>query len=490
MRFYFLFLLAISTALTTKAQLSVSDSIDVFVKTKMQQRNIPALQLAIVKDGKIVKSNHYGIANLEHAVPVNDQTLFYINSITKAFVGVAIMQLAEEGKLKITDPISKYLDSLPTAWQQISLQQVLTHTSGLPDIIDENEQVFGGSERMAWKKVTSLPIQSKPGERFSYNQAGYVALGKIINKLSGMHFTTYIAERQFRVAGMTRTRFGDSYDVVANSAGAYTLKKMVDGNFVRNDTPGVSYIQFPLFYRTAAGIMSTAKEMADWIISLQSGKLLKDKASIDLLFTPAVLNNGKTGGFDALLNGYALGWPTIGRSEHPAVAPVGGGRNALFIYLKDDLSIVILSNLMGSSPERMIDEIAGFYINEMHEANGFGLQPGLKKLRSALLKEGFKNPLSLVKTLKKNEPTIELRENELNAWGYQLLAQQQPAKALAIFQLNTELYPKSANVYDSLAEIYEIMEDKPKALLNYKKVLTIDPEHKNAISRIKALTGS
>jgi len=200
------------------AQRLTSDSVDVFIKTKMQQRNIPGLQLAVIRQGNIVKQNSYGLASLEHDILATDQSMFSINSITKAFVGVAIMQLTEEGKLKVDDPISMYLDSLPESWKGITVKQVLTHTSGLPDIIDAKEDVLGdGDEFKAWEAVKTLPLEFKAGEKFSYNQTGYVILGKIINKLSGMHFTKFIEDRQFRIADMKLTRFADSYDVVTNS---------------------------------------------------------------------------------------------------------------------------------------------------------------------------------------------------------------------------------------------------------------------------------
>ncbi|WP_454801600.1 serine hydrolase [Mucilaginibacter phyllosphaerae] len=479
---------ALLTPISLQAQILTSDSIDVFVKQKMQQKHIPALQLAIIRNNKIIKLNTYGTANLEYNIAATDQSIFSINSITKAFTGVAIMQLAEEGKLKITDPISMYLDSLPVAWQKITLQQVLTHTSGLPDILDEDEMVLGhGSEKLALQKVKALPMEFNTGDKFSYNQTGYVLLGQIINKLSGMHFTKFIEERQFKVAGMPLTRFGDSYDVVPNTAGAYRMTKMVDGQFTMNNNPGTAYIQFPLFFRTAAGILSTAGDMANWIIALKEGKLLKDKASIETMWKPAILNNGKIGGFNGLTNGYALGWPTVTRDEHPAVGPVGGGRSALFVYLKDDLSIVVLTNLMGGNPDRFIDEIAGYYINDMHEANGFGLAPNLKKLRAQLLKKGFDNAVSIASNLKKQNASFQLEENSLNTWGYQLLNQKKTSEALNIFKLNTILYPGSANAYDSYAEVLEIAGNKADALTNYKKSIRLNPNNKNAAEQIKKL---
>ncbi len=456
----------------------------------MQRLHIPALQVAVVRGGKIVKNKTYGVANLENNIQATDQTIFSVNSITKAFTGVAVMQLAEEGKLEITAPLSRYLDSLPPTWQGITLQQVLTHISGLPDMLDAEEQVIGhNDEGEAMQKVKALPMEFKTGEKFQYNQTGYVLLGQIITKLSGMHFTKFIEERQFKVAGMRLTRFGDSYDVIPNYAGAYTMTRQVGNGFVRNNVPGIGYMQFPVFFRTAAGIQSTATDMANWIIALKTGRLLKRQKSIDLMWTPAILNNGTIGGFNKLTNGYALGWPTVTRKEHPAVGPVGGGRSALFIYLKDDLSIVVLTNLMGGNPDRFIDEIAGYYIPDMHEANGFGLPENVKKLRTALLKQGFANADKVAAGLKRADPTFVLNEQDLNAWGYQLLSQKKAAEALSVLKLNTTLFPKSANAYDSLGEIQELTGNKKEALLSYRQSLTLNPENKNAANRIAELSG-
>ena len=468
---------------------SAPDSIDVFLNRVMQAKKIPALQVAVISNGKVVKNATYGMANLEHRVKATDQTIFSINSITKAFTGVAIMQLAEAGKLKLTDPLSNHLDSLPEAWRPISIQQVLSHISGLPDMDDADGLIMGkGDERLAMQEITKHPMDFKTGEKFSYNQTGYVLLGQIITKLSGMHFTKFIESRQFAVADMKLTRFGDSYDVVPNSAGSYTLTKQKGEQFIGNDKPGVSYIQFPEFYRTAAGILSTATDMANWIIALKSGKLLNDKASIEAMWTPAVLNNGEIAGFNRLTNGYALGWPTVSRAEHPAVAPVGGGRSALFVYRNDDLSIVVLSNLMGSNPDQFIDELAGFYIPDIKAENGFGLSPALKRLNNELKKTGFEQANKVMSDLKKTNPTFALSDEELNGWGYQLLAQKRFKEALSVFKLNVALHSKSANAFDSLAEMYEVLEQPKEALIHYKKSLSLNKENTNAVKRILALS--
>lgn len=483
-------LFSISLACSVSAQeVTQPDSIDVFLQNKMQRLHIPALQVAVVRDGKIVKSKTYGIANLENSISATDKTIFSVNSITKAFTGVAVMQLAEEGKLEITAPLSRYLDSLPEKWRSITLQQVLTHISGLPDMLDAEEQVLGhNDEAEAMQKVKLLPMEFNPGERFQYNQTGYVLLGQIITKLSGMHFTKFIEERQFKPAGMQLTRFGDSYDVVPNYAGAYTMTRQMGDSFVRNNTPGIGYMQFPVFFRTAAGIQSTATDMANWIIALKTGRLLKQQKSIDAMWSPALLNNGKIGGFNKLTNGYALGWPTVTRKDHPAVGPVGGARSALFVYLKDDLSIVVLTNLMGGNPDRFIDEIAGFYIPEMHEANGFGLSENVMKLRAGLLKQNFLNADKVVAGLKKADPSFALDEQEVNAWGYQLLGQKKPAEALSVFKLNASQFPQSANAYDSLGEVQELNGNKKEALASYQRSLALNPKNKNAAGRIAELS--
>lgn len=462
-----------------------SDSIDVFVKTQMQKRGIPGLQLAIVKNGKIIKTANYGLANVQDSIPVTNNSLFTINSITKAFTGVAIMQLVEAGKLKRSSPASDFLPDLPANWEPVTVLQLLSHTSGIPDIVDPEESLLiAASFEEAWKKTVTLPMDFKPGEKFSYNQNNYLLLGRIIEKLSGMPFQEFITKEQLVKAGMPKTinaGFGATKDIIPHAAGGYRYAK---GKLIN------MFFSLPAPLQTAAGMSSTAKEMADWVIALQDKKFLKEKSSLVSLWAPALLNNGKPGGFSDLLNGYAVGWPVVIRKEHPAAAAVGGGRSAVFVYPNDDLSIIVLTNLAGGSPESFIDEIAGFFIPDMKESNGFGLSASVKQLRNLLEKSGYKNAIEEVKKIRKTNTHFELIEEEVNSWGYKLMGQNRLAHALEIFKLNVSMFPKSANAFDSLGEAYAEKGDKALAIKNYEQSLKLNPQNRNAEEQIKKLRGS
>lgn len=364
MKLIFLFVLLFTGTAEVYAQ-SSNDAVNRLVQRVMKEREIPGLQIAVIRRGKIALQRSFGVASLEFPVPVTDSTLFSINSIAKVFTGVAVMQLVEAGKLDIAAPASRYLNNLPAAWQQVTVQQLLGHISGLPDITDPvtDELVSKKGEDSAWAVVCKMPLEFKPGKRFSYNTTNYLLAGRIIDKLSGQPFTAFMKERQFAVAGMKQTCFGNSFDVVPNKAPTYSLYRSNEQNErVRRDKPVQLYEEFPPFLWTDAGAFSTAGELAHWIIALQNGRLLQQKSSVQTMWTPLKLNNGTYGGFGGLLNGYALGWPVVIRSGHRAVAPIGGGRAMFFVYPDDDLSIIALSNLTGADLESLIEEIAKLYL--------------------------------------------------------------------------------------------------------------------------------
>ena len=473
------------SSLFRQAQAQVpADSVDLFLTTKMRQLRIPGLQLAVVRHGQVVKLAQYGLANLQDSIPVVAKSRFSINSITKAFVGVAVMQLVETGQLDLAAPVGRYLPGLPDAWQPVTVRQLLTHTSGLPEIMGDDDLVTEANEKAAWATVQTKPMAAAPGEKFSYNQTNYLLLGKIIDQLSGQPFAAFIQTRQLDVVGMPRTTLGDSHNVLPNSARGYTYSKVVNGEWQRAREPRNLFEAYAPSLRTASGMSSTAEEIAHWLIALQQGQLLKP-ASLPVLWAPGTLNNGRQQGFNRLLNGYALGWPTVSRPEHRAVAPTGGGRSALFVYPEDDLAIVVLTNLMGANPDLFIDEIAGYYLPDMHPATGFGMPPAIRALHTQLRQRGFGQAEALVKQARRQNPAYQLPEAEVNAWGYALLKQAQPKNALEIFKLNVRLYPQSANTYDSLAELYAELGNHELARKNYQRALALNPQNTGAAEYLK-----
>ena len=162
-------------------------------------------------------------------------------------------------------------------------------------------------------------------------------------------------------------------------------------------------------------------------------------------------------------------------------------RSAFFVYPKDDLSIVVLTNFQGANPEFFIDEIAGFYIPEMKESNGFGWSNSLKKLRKELIKQNYNNGIKITENLKKNDTNFTLNENELNDYGYKLLGESKQTEAVKIFKLNVDLYPQSANANDSYAETLAGLGNKKEAIKYYKIAFRLNPKNSNAQEQIKKL---
>lgn len=357
-----LFLLNHSTALgQNKKQNAVT-----YLEGELNRLGIPGLQAVIIQNNKVVLSENLGFANVPFSIEVDDNTIFSINSIAKVFAATAVMQLVEKEKFQISEPISKHLEGLPESWDGITIEQLLSHTSGLPDIEDPNSEglVGGKGQDSAWIKVKKMPLRFKAGEKFNYNATNYLLIQKLITKYGERPFEDFVRENQFKVAQMQTTVFGNSFDVVDNKSPTYSyyfLDKSI-GDYVKGDHLLEVSEEFPTMLRADAGVFSSAQEMTKWILALQSGKLLNDLSSIKRMWQPVQLNNGSYGGFGGVFNGYALGWPVIQREKHPAVLPIGGGRAAFAIYPEDDLTIILFTNLSGVLVHEIIEKLSKFYL--------------------------------------------------------------------------------------------------------------------------------
>lgn len=450
--------------------------VDEFLQKQMKDLKIPGMQVAIVQKGKIVLNKSYGIANLQDNVPVDNQSIFAINSCTKAFTGVAVMQLVEEGKLDLSAPISQYIDSLPAQWQPVKIQQLLTHISGLPDILRIQDPAGATNEARVWEKITAMPMDFPTGEQFSYNQTNYVLLGKVISKLSGKPFAEVFKEKQFDVVGMPHTVFGDSRDIIPHYAPTYTFKKSIDGYPLAEARLTNNYSEFSPSRRTGSGLNSSSEDIANWVIALQQGKLLKSREALKKMWSPISFNNGKP-------TNWALGWGVNKfRMKHPAVGMSGGGRSAFLVYPDDELAVIVLTNLGGSSPENWIEELAGYYNPEIPASDPITL------LRVELNKHGYDKAMQVFEETRKKDPGFQPDENELNDWAYRVMSTDKTKEAIELFKLNVALYPDSWNVYDSLGEALLKSGNKEEAIKMYQKSVELNPYNNGGKKMLERLT--
>lgn len=409
-----------------------ADNIDEFLLSKMNALNIPGLQVAIVKDHKVVKTANYGIANLQDSVEVDKDTAFNIASMTKAFTCVAVMQLVEQGKIDLNAAISTYISDLPKSWQQITVNQILTHSSGLPDFMNEHFQLIdSGGEEQSWHAVKLRKKLFEPGAAFHYNQTNYLLAGRIIKKVSGKNYSDLVREFQLEKVGMTRTNAaGFAHFEGVNLHQARDYRKNEQGAL----TNVLTY--FPSAIRAGAGMSSTANELAQWSIALQKGLFFEHKTSLIRLWQEMPLSSNVWAKENPNMHPYAFGWYAVNRPQNKKIVTAGGGQSALAVYPKDNLAIVLLTNLAGAKPENLMDEIAEYYLDD------FGLSPNVKRLKLKLEKQGYVNALDIARALSL-EQQVNFNARELHHFAELLVKHNKSEKAQAIFSLNNQLFSKT-----------------------------------------------
>lgn len=452
-----------------------ADPVDDHIRQIIQEKHIPGLQLAVVKDGKVIKQASYGVADIQHQVPVTTKTVFPINSMTKAFTGVAIVQLAEQGKLRIDDEIGKHLPELPKHWHALKISQLMAHTTGLPAILNNARPIVANDAEASWQAVLKQPFQFTPNSRFSYNQTGYVILGKLIDKYVPEGFAAFIDKMQFTPVGMSQTaQAGFDYMdfIVPHQSRQYFY--LGEGKYKN------IYLEFAPMLRTAAGMSSTATELANYLIAIQNGKLVKDRS---LLWTPTRLNNGRTEGFSMLENGYAMGWQTVQRKFHPAISASGADAATMITYLEDNVSIVVLTNLLGALPIGFVDEIAAYYIPDFNAEEKQKAYHPMAYLEELTNKLGFDNFAATVAQAEAETGVVYDLEI-LTEWGNRLLENKQAMDAIAVFQFGLTLNDEHTYVTSSLAEGYEVTKQYALALKYYQRLLELRPNSQLAQNKI------
>lgn len=332
---------------------TLADAVDDIVKDELKKQGLPGVSIAVVKDGKLVRSAGYGVSNLETGTAATKDTVYEIGSITKQFTATLVMMLVQEKKLTLDEQITSIFPNLPTEWSGVTIRHLLTHTSGLPDYTDPKAFEFTYLARNDFSfdqvlaQVTKLPMPFKFGEKFSYNNFGYYLLGRIVEKKSGKDYWSFLSERIFKPLGMSKSAPSNPKTIIPNRAHGYLRV----GAQMQNADAITSSSGF-----SAGSIVSTVEDMAKWEIAMGSEKLLP-KSAWTQMWTPGTTNDGKR-------TSYGFGWAISDVNKHRVLMHSGG--TVGFVthsqnFPDDKLSVIVLTNAGSANPGRIAMRISGVY---------------------------------------------------------------------------------------------------------------------------------
>jgi CubicO group peptidase (beta-lactamase class C family) len=317
----------------------------------------PGASVVIMEKGEIIHEAGYGLANVELGVSITPETIFRIGSVTKQFTAAGIMLLQQRGELSVADPINKYLPDYPTHGHVITIEHLLTHTSGimsytnLPGYMDTGIRDDLTTAELV-DVFDNLPMEFAPGDKWNYNNSGYVLLGAIIEAVSGQSYEDFIAENIAGPLGLDSTLYGGP-KLIPNRASGYSTDD--DGNIVN-----ASFLSMTQPH-AAGSLLSTTGDLAAWHKVLTGGEFIQDE-SYKLMTTPYELNDGETYPY-----GYGLG---IGKLRDRKMIAHGGGINGFSCYSlwlpDEDIYVAVLTNgaAAGPGPTTVAKRIAAMVIGD------------------------------------------------------------------------------------------------------------------------------
>ena len=435
----------------------------------------------VAEKGNVIVRQGFGLANMEWEIPNSPETKFRIGSVTKQFTAALILQLVEEGKVKLDQPMTAFLtDYRKDTGDKVTVHHLLNHTSGIPSyttpefFAEFSRESYGLDEFVS--KFASGDLQFEPGAQFAYNNSGYHLLGAIIEKVTGKTYAECLKERILDPVGMSKSGFDVSATVLKNRAQGY--EKTAEGY------ENAAYLDMGIPY-SAGSMYSTVDDLFKWDRALYGNEVLS-LASKELMFKPGMGDYGY---------GFVIEDQGTGKEDETTkVTHHGGGINGFNCLLSravdQDHCVIVLDNV---SLGRHHDEITSAIIRILNDQPFDGPK---KSLADALIKiaseQGGAATVKQYRSLKSDKPGEFDFGNEeaLNGLGYHLVSLEKLDDAIELFKLNVEMFPEAFNPYDSLGEAYLANDQKDLALLNYKKSVELNPENEGGILAIKKIEGT
>jgi CubicO group peptidase (beta-lactamase class C family) len=431
----------------------------------------------VAEKGKVIYKKGFGLADMEWNIPNQPDTRHRLGSITKQFTAMLIMQLVEQGKLKLDVPVSTYLPDYPKkSGDIITIHHLLTHTSGIPNMTSfpgfiKNVSRNAYSPEQLVNMSADSTLQFEPGKNFAYSNSGYLLLGYIIEKVTGKSYEQVLRENILTPLKMNNTGYDHHETLLKNRASGYEKngRRYVNAGFIDMSVP-----------HAAGAMYSTVEDLYLWDQALYGNQLLR-KENIGLLFAKHIPSGGSHYGY-----GWVIGEIPLGStSEKIETVGHGGGINGFNTQLiripKDKSFIVLLNNTGGAPLGEMTNAIAAILYDKSYD---FPKRSVADALADRIDNKGISAALEHYKVIKVSD-AYYLDEREMNRTGYEYLETGKTKEAAEIFKLNVEAFPKSANTYDSYGEALMALGNKTEAIENYKQSVKLNPGNDNGIKILK-----
>jgi len=451
----------IETGVLTQQQIKLLDD---KVDNVLKQYGIVGQSIALLHKGQLIYRKSNGLDDIEKKTSVKNNTVYSIYSVTKLFVITLVLDLVDKDKIELDQTIGHYLKDIPQAWQSLTIRQLLSHTSGLPEFFSI-EIELPENQRDVIEQQANKPFQFTPGSRSKYIQTGFLLIKKLIEQETGQAFVSAINNLIVNPLKLKHTSFGGGdVEVINRTNHYYTLEQ---GKFIdRGIHP------FPRYTFASSGLNSNIQDIAIWFNALISGEIIAKETLFDS-WQPIHHTNGNVGE-------YANGWQYKNDGRITTIGHYGGRDvNLRHIFLNEDpndaVTVIHLTNGRAKPFFNMLE----FSISLANV-----VLPGLQDKASAL-KENMAqlmadNKLGLAieyyHRFKKSSKTHNVdTEKVINDLGYETMFNHSTTtKTIELFKLNILAYPDSANLHDSLAEAYLKDNNDKLAIKHYSKAYEMD----------------
>jgi CubicO group peptidase (beta-lactamase class C family) len=440
--------------------------------------NEPGAAALVARKGQVIYKKGFGMANMELNVPMQPGNVFRIGSITKQITAIAILQLMEQGKLSLQDEITRFIADYPTQGNKITIEHLLTHTSGIQDFTSIRDTARRGTVDFSPVEMIDYfknrPMRFAPGTRWEYNNSGYFLLGYIIEKVTGRTYRQYIEEQIFKPLEMTSSLYASEARIVRNRADGYTKTNRGFEN--------APYLSLTQPY-AAGSVQSSPEDLFKWQQAVNSYKLVK-KETLEKAFTRYKLNNGQE-------TNYGYGW-RLGYIQGSPSIWHGGLINGFFsmaMYLpQEDVYVVVLANCDCNSPADVAAKLAALAINKPYTTtaipvdnatlaayagvyeNGKGQQRTISVSDNQLYSQIGRGPRSLIKAWQKDN--FFVAEDEMQTVEFSRNSKGQVEKLITKSRIAVETWNKTdkpvpnpdgikvdEKILDKYIGTYEVMPD-------------------------------